>query len=139
MNLEDILRGHGDLTDKIVRIELSYYRDTHKTEVIYNGDLLKLNKISHEDKLIDPGISLDNNNPDQNTTLSTNRDALTILHGNSSTSDKGNDITEFKLNKEYVTLWLEDELPTWCLGCCISKNDDNSYRTEHLEPSKKII
>ena len=96
---EDILRGHGDLTEKIVRTELSYYRDTHKTEVIYNGNLFKLNKISHEDRLVDPGISLGNNNPDQNTTLSTNRDALTILQGNSSTSDKGNDLTEFKLTK----------------------------------------
>ena len=83
--LDYILRAHGDLVEKIVRKELSCYRDTHKTEVIYNGDLFKLNKISHEGRLVNLGILLGNNNPDQKTTLPTNRDAITILQGNSST------------------------------------------------------
>ena len=96
-----------------------------------------LNKISYEDRLVNLGILLGNNNPDQNTTLPTNRDALTILQGNSSTNDEGDDIPEFELNKIYVTLWFENELPTWYLGYCISKNDDNSYRIEDLERVKK--
>ena len=124
--LDDILRAHGDLPEKIVRTELSYYRDKHKTEVIYNGDLFKLNKISYEDRLVNLGILLGNNNPDQNRTLPTNRAVLTILQGNSSTNDEGDDIPEFELNKIYVTLWLEDELLTWYLGYCISKNDETA-------------
>ena len=111
--LNDILGGRGDLTEKIVCTEFSYYRDTHKTEVIYNGDLFKLNKISQEDRMVNLGILLGNNNPDQNTTLPTNRDALTIIQGNSSTNDEGDDIAEFELTKIYVTLWLKDELPVW--------------------------
>ena len=111
--LNDILGGCGDLTEKIVCTEFSYYRDTHKTEVIYNGDLFKLNKISQEDRMVNLGILLGNNNPDQNTTLPTNRDALTIIQGNSSTNDEGDDIAEFELTKIYVTLWLKDELPVW--------------------------
>ena len=79
--------------------------------MIYNGDLFKLNKISQEDRMVNLGILLGNNNPDQNTTLPTNRDALTILQGNSSTNDEGDDIAEFKLTKIYVTLWLKDDLP----------------------------
>ena len=113
--LNDILGGRGDLTEKIVCTEFSYYRDTHKTEVIYNGDLFKLNKISQEDRMVNLGILLGNNNPDQNTTLPTNRDALTIILGNSSTNDEGDDIAEFELTKIYVTLWLKDELPVWYL------------------------
>ena len=113
--LNDILGGCGDLTEKIVCTEFSYYRDTHKTEVIYNGDLFKLNKISQEDRMVNLGILLGNNNPDQNTTLPTNRDALTIIQGNSSTNDEGDDIAEFELTKIYVTLWLKDELPVWYL------------------------
>ena len=113
--LNDILGGRGDLTEKIVCTEFSYYRDTHKTEVIYNGDLFKLNKISQEDRMVNLGILLGNNNPDQNTTLPTNRDALTIIQGNSSTNDEGDDIAEFELTKIYVTLWLKDELPVWYL------------------------
>ena len=134
---EDILRAHEDLAEKIVCTELSYYRDTRKTEVIYNGDLFKWNKISHEDRLVNLGILLGNNSPDQNTTLPTKRDAITIRQGNSSANDDGDDVPEFKLNKIYVTLWLDNKLPTWCLGYCISKNDDNSYRKEHLEWVKK--
>ena len=113
--LNDILGGRGDLTEKIVCTEFSYYRDTHKTEVIYNGDLFKLNKISQEDRMVNLGILLGNNNPDQNTTLPTNRDALTIIQGNSSTNDEGDDMAEFELTKIYVTLWLKDELPVWYL------------------------
>ena len=113
--LNDILGGRGDLTEKTVCTEFSYYRDTHKTEVIYNGDLFKLNKISQEDRMVNLGILLGNNNPDQNTTLPTNRDALTIIQGNSSTNDEGDDIAEFELTKIYVTLWLKDELPVWYL------------------------
>ena len=113
--LNDILGGRGDLTEKIVCTEFSYYRDTHKTEVIYNGDLFKLNKISQEDRMVNLGILLGNNNPDQNTTLPTNWDALTIIQGNSSTNDEGDDIAEFELTKIYVTLWLKDELPVWYL------------------------
>ena len=113
--LNDILGGRGDLTEKIVCTEFWYYRDTHKTEVIYNGDLFKLNKISQEDRMVNLGILLGNNNPDQNTTLPTNRDALTIIQGNSSTNDEGDDMAEFELTKIYVTLWLKDELPVWYL------------------------
>ena len=39
--IDDILGAHGDLPEKIVCTEPSYYRDTHKTEVIYSGDLFK--------------------------------------------------------------------------------------------------
>ena len=57
----------------------------HKTEVIYYRNLFKLNKISHKDRLVNLGILLGSNNPDQNTTLPTNRGTLnTILQGNSS-------------------------------------------------------
>ena len=107
--------------------------------MIRNGDLFKLNKISHEERLVNLGTLLRNNNPDQSTTLPTNRDVLTILQENSATNDEGDDISEFELNKINVTLWLEDELPTWHLGYCISKNDGNSYRIEHRERVKKII
>ena len=90
--LDDILRAHGDLAEKIVCTEFLYYRDTHKTEVIYNGYLFKRNKISYKDRLVNLGILLGNNNPDENITLPTNRDALTILQGNSSTNDEGDDM-----------------------------------------------
>ena len=122
--LDDILRAHGDLSEKIVRTELPYYRDTHKTDVIYNGNSFKVNKISHKDRPVNLGTLLSNNNPDQNTTLPKNRDALTILQGNLlHMLREGDDIPEFELSKTYVTLWLDDKLNEG------NKNDGNSYRT----------
>ena len=106
--LDDILGAHGDLAEKTVCTELSYYRDTHKTEVIYSGDLFKLNKMSHKYRLVNLGILLGSNNPDKNTTLPTNKDALTILQRNFSTNNEGDKTLEFKLNKIYLTHWFED-------------------------------
>ena len=66
--------------------------------MIHNGNLFKLIKISRKDRLVNLGILLGNNNLDQNTTLPTNRDALTIFLGNSSTNDEGDDIPENRAN-----------------------------------------
>lgn len=49
--LQHILKSHPDISEKIVRTELSYYRQTHKADMILNRDLFKLNKISHEERL----------------------------------------------------------------------------------------
>ena len=38
---EQILQLHSDIQERIVRIELVYYRDTCKSEVIYNVNLFK--------------------------------------------------------------------------------------------------
>ena len=50
--LQQILKNSGDHQDKIVRTKLLYYWDTHKSEIMNTQDLFKLNKISHEDWLI---------------------------------------------------------------------------------------
>ena len=107
--------------------------------MIFNGDLFELNKISHKDRLVNLGILLGNNNPDQNTTLLTNRDALTILHGNSSANDEGNYMPELKLNKIYVPFGWKTCYMRGILATAFQKNDDNSFRTEHLKCIKKII
>ena len=108
--LDDILRAHGDLAEKIVCTELLYYRDTHKTEVIYNGYLFKWNKISYKDRLVNLGILLGNNNPDENIILPTNRDALTILQGNSSTNDEGDDMPWW-YDDMMIWVWTEQKYP----------------------------
>ena len=36
---------HPDMSEKIVRTELSYYRHTHRSDVIARPDLFKLNKV----------------------------------------------------------------------------------------------
>ena len=36
---------YPDISEKIVRTELSYYRHTHRSDVIARPDLFKLNKV----------------------------------------------------------------------------------------------
>ena len=50
--LNDILKKNSDNMERIVRTELSYYRDTHKSEIISNPDLFKLNKIAYDQQLL---------------------------------------------------------------------------------------
>ena len=45
--LNEILRKNSDKVEQIVRIELSYYRDTHRSEIVSNPDLFKLNKVGY--------------------------------------------------------------------------------------------
>ena len=47
--LNDILKANSDNVEKIFRTEFSYYRDTHRSEILQNPDLFKINKISYND------------------------------------------------------------------------------------------
>ena len=47
----EILQKHSEITEKVVQTEVSYYRDTHKTEISYQPHLFKVNRIAHEERL----------------------------------------------------------------------------------------
>ena len=49
--LELVLENRSDMQEKIVKVELTYYKYTHKPDVIARPDLYHLNKISHEERL----------------------------------------------------------------------------------------
>ena len=47
--LRTIWNSNADKREKIIRTELSFYRDTHKADVIQQPDLFKINGISHDE------------------------------------------------------------------------------------------
>ena len=49
--LESILASNPSIQEKIVKVELTCNRHTHKPEVIARPELFKLNKITHEERL----------------------------------------------------------------------------------------
>ena len=49
--LNGILNKKPDMAEQIVKTELTYYRNTHKAEMIASPSLFKLNKISLEERL----------------------------------------------------------------------------------------
>lgn len=60
--LKEILQIIGDISEKIVETEVSYYRNTHKSEVMLQHDLFKVYKTSHEEGLVNLGIFLGQEN-----------------------------------------------------------------------------
>ena len=50
--LREILKANCGKAENIVQIELSYYRGTYKADVVQQPDLFSINKISHEERLL---------------------------------------------------------------------------------------
>ena len=97
--LNEILQKHSEIADKVVWTELSYYGDTHKTEISYQPHLLKVSQ---------------NGQKVQEMNLPSNEETLTILR------EKDNPIemqhTEIEVNQICVTLWIEKNKHTWDIG-----------------------
>ena len=79
--LESILSQHPDSAEKIIKTELTYYKRIHRSENIAAPSLLKLNKISHEERLSNLCIA-SNGQSTSFTTLSKNKDVLQVLLNN---------------------------------------------------------
>ena len=50
--LRSILKSHPDRNEVIVCNELIYFRESHKSEVLYNPELFKVNGNTHEERLL---------------------------------------------------------------------------------------
>ena len=78
--LNDILQKNCDKVEKIVRTELSYYRDTHKTEIVSTPELFKLNKITYDQQLLNLCTLLSGKDVGgKYASLPTNKDVARIL------------------------------------------------------------
>lgn len=76
-----ILQSHPDSQERIVRIELAYYRDTRNSEVIYNATLFKINKVAHLERLTTFCVLLQGFSYHRDTKLPLDTDTLTVLQG----------------------------------------------------------
>ena len=114
--LLQITQSKPDKIEQIVRTELSYYRDTHKSDVIANAHLFKLNKVTHEGRLANLSILLSDKSTESTyVSLPSTQDALVLLSPTAYIEHVEND-TVLKLNV-CVTLWLDDKNEkTWYLG-----------------------
>ena len=59
--LNEILKKHSEIAKKVFQTEVSYYRDTHKTEISYQPHLYKVNRITHVERLINFCVLLGQN------------------------------------------------------------------------------
>ena len=59
--LNEILKKHSEIAEKVFQTEVSYCRDTHKTEISYQPHLFKVNRITHVERLINFCVLLGQN------------------------------------------------------------------------------
>ena len=101
--LKGVLRLHSQNAERIVRAELACYRDTCKPEIAYHADLCKLNKITHEDRLINICASLGGQIDQKDVHLPNITEALAISKWNGVVEDSTSE-ADIEINKIYVAM-----------------------------------
>ena len=105
--MTEILKNNPDQKEKILRTELSYYRDTHKADVTQTPDLFKTNNISYEDQLVNFCALLADQDPSKAyASLPSNNDvakAWSLPKPTSHSDAEGNE-DEIKVNQYYNTV-----------------------------------
>ena len=67
------------------------------------------------------------------TSLPCNNDAINVLKpSNSPEPEAGDNEDSVELNKYYVTLITEGNADTWYLATCVGKNNNGTYKMDHL-------
>lgn len=87
-----------------MRAELVFYRDTRNSETAYHADLFKLNKITHEDRIINLCVLLGRQSDQKMFTTIQYRGICDFER--SGTVEVSTTQANTEVNKIYVTLWL---------------------------------
>ena len=131
-----ILKKYSDKKEKIVKTELCYYRDTHKSQIISNPDLFRINKVTYDEQLLNLCTLLAGKDPmSEYATLPTNKDAEKLLSSSKGTSTEDNDEDDeddIVVNRNYITLITEGNINTWYIATCVEMCDDKRYKMDFL-------
>ena len=136
--LQNVLLAKPDIQEKIVKTELTYYRSTHKSDIIALPDLFRLNKISHEERLENLMILLtdDDYATGSLADLPSNEDALTIIKSGKPTELAATS-PDININDTCVIAWYIESTWVWFIGYVKEKLSDEQYLVDHLERVKE--
>ena len=131
--LHTILNSHPDQNEVIVRNELIYFRESHKSEVLCNPELFKVNGNTHEERLLNlcALIAEDEECSQSLCSLPTNADAALVVGASSFNMQKEKN-ADIEVGHFYATLIKEGLLDTWYIATCEGRNDDGTYKMDHL-------
>ena len=135
--LNTILSEKPDMMEQIVRTELTYYRNTHKAEVIASPSLFKLNKISHEERLTNLCVLLGGMSDRSITILPGNKDALAALKNGDGVVGVVEEEAILVVNQICVTVWNEVNGKQWYIGYCTEVKENGTFLVEHVDRVKK--
>ena len=109
--LQTILLAKGGIQDRIMKVEFAYFRQTHKPDIITWLDLLKLNKISNEERLENLMILLSDRDNLTGTVvdLPTNADVLQMITRDITHKARKDAATLLpEINDLYIVAWAVD-------------------------------
>ena len=102
-----------EIQERIVKVELTYYRHTHKPDVTVRPDLFRLNKIPHKERLENFFIVLTGTDNSTATIvdLPSNDDALNFVNVKNPanmqhSSEIQNSMTEMETNDFCIGVWF---------------------------------
>ena len=132
--LNSILMKNSDRVEKIVRFELSYYRDTHRSEIASSPELFKLNKISYDQQLLNLCTLIAGKDiGGKYVSLPTNKDVVKVLSSQSDDHHSSEQDTDaIEVGQNYITLIAEGDKNTWYLATCLKSMGDEQYEMEFL-------
>ena len=133
--LNAILKKKPNNSEENVKTELTYYRNTHRSEVIASPSLFKLNKVSHEERLTNLCVLLGGITHEV-AILPGNNDALSVLRSNDPEIDR-EEASILKINDICVTLWMEGKGKQWYIGYCKEVNQDGTFMVDHIHRVNK--
>ena len=109
--LHSVLKAHPNKKQEIVRTELIYFRESHKSEVLYNPEMFKVNGNTHEERLLNLCALVAEDDECSLCSLPTNADASLIVEASSPNIDeeKNEDVV---VGNCYATLITEGSSDT---------------------------
>ena len=118
--------------EHIVRTELAYYRNIHKSEMVATSNLFKLNSVSHEERLMKLCLLIDGPNKKSITNICGNKDALKVIK-NGDLLDVGDTEIVLQVKQICITLWNDRNGIQLYVGYCKEVKSDSTFVVQYLE------
>ena len=134
--LEAVMKRHHDKVETVVKTELTYYKHTHRAEVIASPSLFKLIRVSHEERLSSLMVLLSQQALEVSR-IPKNSDALKFLRSNDQHTSENTEVSTLECNEACVTLWNESGALKWYVGYCTKVINNDLFEVEHLQRCEK--
>ena len=130
------MKRHYDKVETVVKTELTYYKHTHRSEVITNSPLFKLIRVTHEERLNNLMILL-NQQAVQISRIPKKSDALNFLRNGDQHISDNTEAPTLESGEACRTLWNEGEVLKWYIGYFTKVKNNDLFEVEHVQTCEK--
>ena len=118
-----------------LRQEIQYQRVTHQRDVDVRKELYKVNKLTSEEMVENITVLLsDEHEAEDGIVFPCEDEIMEIISGNTSNPvHEGETVLTLQPNQPVAVIWDVKNKKRWYIGFYIDKNDDGTFRIDHLE------